>query len=62
MSQCLTYGTLRFLVSRHFFAQFGGGFVLPYRWFSLGVGFDPSFWRWFRLILPLIPLGVGFGR
>ena len=22
-------------------------------------GFDPSFWRWFRLILPLIPLGVG---
>ena len=22
---------------------------------DFGVGFDPSFWRWFRDILPLIP-------
>ena len=40
MSQCLTYGTLRFLVSRHLMR---------------------SVWRWFRLILSLAPLGVGFG-
>ena len=44
-----------FIFSRHgiFYAQFSAGFVLSYRSFPLGVGFAPSFWRRFRLILLL---------
>ena len=40
VSQCLTYGTFVFLVSRHLLR---------------------SVWRWFRHILSLTPLSVGFG-
>ena len=40
---------------------FGGGFVFSFSWCPLGVGFDPSLWRRFRLPLSLIPLSVGFG-
>ena len=41
---------------------FCGGFVLSFRLCPLGVGFNPSFWRWFRLLFPLISPSVGFGR
>ena len=48
----------------------GGGFVLSYRWFALGVGFGRSDWRWFRVnnvgprsVLVLdVPNGGGFGH
>ena len=37
-----------------------GGFVLPYRWFVLGVGIGRSTWRRFRFILSLVRVGCWF--
>ena len=42
--------------------RFRGGFVLPYRWFALGVGFGRYVWRRFRLILALVHLRCWFWR
>ena len=40
--------------------MFGGGFVLSYRWFALGVGLGRYVWRWFRLILSLVGVRCWF--
>ena len=37
-----------------------GGFVIPYRWLTLGVGFGRSAWRWLRLILTVVRLRYWF--
>ena len=40
--------------------MFGGGFVLPYLWFALGVGLGRYVWRRFRIILSLVRVRCWF--